>query len=215
MRTGLCRECRGRGRPRKLHKDGPSPSPSTGGIIKRWRGRPRKEEDQQSQAAKHPPTPTVSTGEAAAEPPPTPLSTGGIIKRGRGRPRKEEQQSEATMPPPTPPASSRWGFKLGCGRPMLAPTSHLETHGGPPRPIIIENRLPPARWSVDPPAASASPRVKRPRGRPRMYRPMPVKTGDELENPRMHKPSAGDIVSMVMKRGCGSGREAKDRAAGL
>ena len=115
------------------------------------------------------------------------------------------------MPSPTPPASSRWGFKLGCERPMLAPTSHLETHGGPPRPIIIENRLPPARWSVDPPAASASPRVKRPRGRPRMYRPMPVKTGDELENPvsvdvalenpRMHRPSAAGVVSMVMKRG--------------
>ena len=88
MRTGLCRECRGRGRPRKLHKDGPSPSPSTGGII----------------------------------------------KRGRGRPRKEEQQSEATMPPPTPPASSRWGFKLGCGRPMLAPTTGHDAEAGDAMP---------------------------------------------------------------------------------
>uniref|UniRef100_A0A453LW08 H15 domain-containing protein n=1 Tax=Aegilops tauschii subsp. strangulata TaxID=200361 RepID=A0A453LW08_AEGTS len=177
---------RGTGRPRK---------------ILRGRGRPRKDEQQSQSQAKHPPTPTAtasSTGgmqqseaeAAAAEPRKVALSANGdaaspSTKSGRGRPRK---------------------IPGGRGRPRKEADKGGSTKAGPPAP-----------------AASAG--VKRSRGRPRVYRPMPVKTGDELENPvsvdvalenpRMHRPSSADIVSMVMKRGIpAKARDARPAEAG-
>ncbi|XBH72898.1 hypothetical protein VPH35_100103 [Triticum aestivum] len=222
---------RGTGRPRK---------------ILRGRGRPRKDEQQSQSQAKHPPTPTAtasSTGgmqqseaeAAAAEPRKVALSANGDaaspstksgrgrprkIPGGRGRPRKDEQQSlakhsptaaastgkaaAAAEHPPTPLSTD--GIKRGRGRPRKEADKGGSTKAGPPAP-----------------AASAG--VKRSRGRPRVYRPMPVKTGDELENPvsvdvalenpRMHRPSSADIVSMVMKRGIpAKARDARPAEAG-
>ncbi|EMS57213.1 hypothetical protein TRIUR3_30242 [Triticum urartu] len=230
---GIAKIKRGPGRPRKEEQQSqaaaaaaqhpPTPTASsTGGIakIKRGPGRPRKEEQQsQAAAAQHPPTPTAS-------------STGGIIKikRGRGRPRKEEEQQsqEATMPLPTPPASR--GFKVGCGRPMLAPTSHLETHGGPPRnrrPIIIEKLPPAARWSVDAmPSEIKRPRIYRPSAETGDATPAPetvdaASSGIKIEGvqPQVDKPTApmpaeaGDARSAGIKRGRGRPRKDKPAAA--
>ncbi|KAM3260576.1 hypothetical protein ACQJBY_051699 [Aegilops geniculata] len=125
------------------------------------------------------------------------------ILRGRGRPRKDEQQSQAKHSP-TPLSTD--GIKRGRGRPRKEADKGGSTKD-------------------DPPAPAASAGVKRSRGRPRVYRPMPVKTGDELENPvsvdvalenpRMHRPSAAHIVSMVMKRGIpAKARDARPAEAG-
>uniref|UniRef100_M8CCD6 Uncharacterized protein n=1 Tax=Aegilops tauschii TaxID=37682 RepID=M8CCD6_AEGTA len=138
-----------------------------------------------------------------------------VHKRGRGRPRKDQQSRQANPPPPPTPTASRRGIKVGCGRPMLAPTSHLETHRGPPgswRPIIIEKLLA-ACWSVD----AASTGIKRPRGRPRMYTPSAPDTGDAASagikrgrgRPRKERP---DAASSGIKRGRGRPRKEKPEA---
>ncbi|XP_037473895.1 origin recognition complex subunit 4-like [Triticum dicoccoides] len=130
------------------------------------------------------------------------------IKRGRGRPRKEEQQSQqATKHPPTPTASSRWGFKLGCGRPMLAPTTGHDAEAGDAMPAETGS------------AASAG--IKRPRGRPRKEKPaaaMSAQAGDAASagikrgrgRPSKEKP---DSASAGIKRGRGRPRKEKPDSA--
>ncbi|XBH94988.1 hypothetical protein VPH35_085631 [Triticum aestivum] len=206
---------RGTGRPRK---------------ILRGRGRPRKDAQQSQSQAKHPPTPTAtasSTGgmqqseaeAAAAEPRKVTLSANGDaaspstksgrgrprkIRGGRGMPRKDQQQSQAKHSP-TPAAST--GKAAAEHPPTPLSTDGIKRGRGRPRKEADKG----GSTKDDPPAPAASAGVKRSRGRPRVYRPMPVKTGDELENPvsvdvalenpRMHRPSAAGVVSMVMKRG--------------